>query len=129
VSYREDVLRSSGTARIGPYRLADAYVYSLQMPARFSPPLSEAIYDVGVRTLVRLPSKETITAKAYLVISGVESNNIEVHDYFPAFYFDRGGVGRRMDAITSLKMQVADPDRPFPMNQPYRHSSAPGWAT
>jgi hypothetical protein len=40
---------------------------------------------VGVRTLVRLPSKETITARADLVISGVESTTIEVLDYFPAF--------------------------------------------
>jgi hypothetical protein len=30
--------------------------------------------DLGIRKLVRLPSKETITAKADLVIGGAESN-------------------------------------------------------
>jgi hypothetical protein len=54
--------------------------------ARYSLALPEAIYGVGVKSLVRLPSKETITAKAELLIKVAEST-IEVHDYFPAIYF------------------------------------------
>jgi hypothetical protein len=44
-------------AGIGTYRLVDAYADSLLMAARNRPPLPEAIYGVGVQTLVRLPSK------------------------------------------------------------------------
>jgi hypothetical protein len=90
--------------------------------AHYSPPIPEAIYGVGVQTLVRLP-KETITAKADLVISGVESTTIEVHDFFPVFYFERGWVGRRLDVIAALDMQSADLEKPFPRVERlvYRH--------
>jgi hypothetical protein len=93
------------------------------MAGCYSPPLPEVIYGVGIRTLVRLPSKETVTAKADLVISGAESTTIEVHDYFPAFYFERGWVGRRLDVIAALEMQSEAPEKPFPRVERvvYRH--------
>jgi hypothetical protein len=57
------------------------------------------------------------------VVVRVESTTIEVHDYFPAFYFERGWVGRRLDVIAALEMQAAKPDRPFPKVERvvYRH--------
>jgi hypothetical protein len=100
-------------AGISHYRPADAYADSLLMAGRYSPPLAEAIYGVGVKTLVRLPSRETLTARVGLVIVGADSTTIEVHDYIPAFYFERSWVGRRLDVIAALEMQGADPDRPF----------------
>jgi hypothetical protein len=51
------------------------------MAARYSPPMPEAIYGVCVQMLVRLPSKESITARADLLISRADSTKIEVHDY------------------------------------------------
>jgi hypothetical protein len=83
------------------------------MAVRYSPAYPEVIYGVGIQTLVRLPSRETITARADLVISGAESTTIEVHDYFPAFYFERSWVGRRLDVIAALEMQAEDPRNLF----------------
>jgi hypothetical protein len=99
---------------IGLYRLADAYADSLQMAARYSPSLPEAICGAFVRTLFRLSSKETLIAMADLVIVGAESTTIKVHDFFPALYFERGWVGRRLDVIAALEMQPEDLEKPFP---------------
>jgi hypothetical protein len=103
----------SAIEKIGCVRgvLADAYADSLLMAAGYSPLLPEAIYGVGVLTLVSLPSKESITAKADLVISGAESITIEVPDYFRVFYCERGWVRRRLDVIAALEIQAADPYR------------------
>jgi hypothetical protein len=93
------------------------------MAGRYSPAISRKIYGVGIKTLVWLPSRETITARADLVISGAETTTIEVHDYFPAFYFERSWVGRRLDVIAALEMQSEDPEKPFPKVERvvYRH--------
>jgi hypothetical protein len=72
---------------------------------------------------VPLPSQETLTARADLVISGAGSTTIEVHDYFPAYYYEHSWVGRSLDVIAALEMQSEVPDRLFPNVERvvYRH--------
>jgi hypothetical protein len=82
--------------------------------ACYSPPLPEAIYGVGIQTLVRLLSIEIIADKVDLVINGAVSTTIEMHDYFPVLYFEHAWIGRRLEVIANLEMLAANLARPFP---------------
>lgn len=108
---------------LGPYHLADAYADSLLMAARYTPPLSETVHGVRVRTVIALPGGRALTAAADLVIKGVNSSTVEVHDYTPAFAMEAGWVGRRLDVVAALSMQAADPEKAFPPVERavYRH--------
>ena len=110
-------------AGIGPYPLADAYADTLFMASRFAPPPPQAIYGLHVRTVIPLSNHQAISATADLVILGRDTAIIEVHDFFPAFRWERAWVGRRLDVIAGLSMTAADPERPFPKVEKvvYRH--------
>jgi hypothetical protein len=110
-------------AGMGPYPLAEAYADSVLMASRYEPPLPGMIYGVKTPTLVLLPNGSTLSATADLVLLEGERTVIEVHDAYPAFYYERGWVGRRLEVIAALEMGSADPDRPFPKVERvvYRH--------
>lgn len=110
-------------AGLGTYYLADAYADSFLMAARYSPPIPAAVYGMRVKTRIPLPGGLAVTAVADLVIPGASATTIEVHDYSPAFYFDPGWVGRRLDVVAAMYMQSADAEKPFPPVERvvYRH--------
>lgn len=115
--------RAAEMAGIGPYPLADAYANSLFMAGRYSPPPPQAIYGLQVAVVIPLYNHQSISATADLVVRGADLAIIEVHDFFPAFRWERAWVGRRLDVIAGLYMTAADPERPFPKVEKvvYRH--------
>jgi hypothetical protein len=110
-------------AGMGPYPLADAYADSILMASRYEPPLPGTIYGVKAPTWVMLPNGRKLTATADLVLLEGDRTVIEVHDAYPAFYYERAWVGRRLDVIAALEMGSADPYKPFPKVERvvYRH--------
>ncbi|HVP22050.1 MAG TPA: hypothetical protein VMS73_09345 [Anaerolineaceae bacterium] len=108
---------------MGKYGLADAYSDSLHMAALYPPPLQEVIYGIGVPTILRLVSGDTLAAKADLVILEKEATLIEVHDFSPSLVFPRTWVGRKLEVIAAFYMEAADPAKPFPQVEKvvYRH--------
>jgi len=108
---------------IGGYSLASAYADSLHMTRQYSPPLPEAIYGVQVKTVVRLPNKEVISATADLVILGADSATIEFHDFDPVFTVQSTWIGRRLEVIAAMEMQAVESEKSFPKVERviYRH--------
>jgi hypothetical protein len=99
---------------VGPYFLADAYADTVWMAERYTPPLPEAVHGLSLPVQVKMDNGGTISARADLVIAGVEESTVEVHDAHPAFALQRSWANRRLDVLAALQMIPAGPHKPFP---------------
>jgi hypothetical protein len=100
---------------VGPYLLADAYADTVWMAERYTPPLPEAVHGLSLPVQVQMDNGQTISARADLVIAGVEESTVEVHDAHPAFALQRSWANRRLDVLAALQMIPAEGRiNPFP---------------